>query len=70
MSSRPTFDPLKYHRDSYGVPAQKGGRVTYRGEPGKIMGASGPHVDVKLDSGRRFPVHPTDDDLVYVAKEA
>lgn len=64
-SQRPRHDPLDYVRQYYGVPAKKGGRVTYRGAPGKIMGASGPHVDVKLDSGRRFPVHPTDGDLIY-----
>lgn len=55
---------LSYVRKAYGVPAKKGGRVRYTGEGrdefGTIIGASGPHLKVRLDGVRHgMPFHPT-----------
>lgn len=52
---------LEYIRGYYKVPAKLGAAVSYQGKPGKVTGASGPHVLVKLE-GDRFsrPYHPTD----------
>jgi len=51
-------------RRFYGVPAQRGTRVTYRGYkeplPGHIISCTGSHLYLRLDDGRRFgPCHPT-----------
>ncbi len=57
---------LQYVRDYYKVPAIKGAAVTYRGKPGTITGASGPHVMIRLDGEKHArPYHPKDNDLVY-----
>lgn len=51
-------------RDSYGVPAKRGGRVEYTGNgrnvPGQITGAKGALLRVRLD-GDKFSIlfHPT-----------
>lgn len=60
-----TPDPLEYHRNTYGVPAYVGRKITYRGEEGIITGASGPHVAIECPNVAG-PVHPTDEDLVYL----
>ena len=63
---------FEYISEYYGVPAKRGQRVTWRGEPGKITSTEGPHIVVRLDGKklRRVILHPKDDDLVYVeAKE-
>ncbi len=59
---------LGYIRQTYGVPAQRGGRVKYtgdctrRGNPrfGTITGAQGAHLRIRMD-GDAFaqPYHPT-----------
>lgn len=55
---------LAYIRDTYGVPAKRGGRVRYTGgsKPmlGTITGATGGHLDIRLDDVRyATPFHPT-----------
>lgn len=40
---------MDYIRKTYGVPAKRGGRVTYRGAPGKIIGTRGQYLRVVLD---------------------
>lgn len=56
---------LDYIRQSYGVPAMKGGRVRYTGDRngprlGTITGASGAHVTIRLDGDKHAnPFHPT-----------
>lgn len=55
---------LKYIRDTYGVPAKRGGRVEYIGNgvaiQGTITGSRGARIRVRLD-GDRYSVtfHPT-----------
>lgn len=55
---------LQYIRDTYGVPAKRGGRVEYTGNgksiQGTITGSRGPHILVRLDGDKRsVPFHPT-----------
>ena len=56
-------------RRSYGVPAYRGAKVTYRGEPGAITSSddSG-RLRIRLDvqRGRWLVVHPKDEELVYL----
>lgn len=55
---------LEYIRETYGVPAKRGGRIRYTGntEPidGTITSASGPYIRVRFDD-RKITVrlHPT-----------
>lgn len=57
---------MQYVRSYYGVPAKRGGRVTYLGRPGRITSADH-RLRVRLD-GDTFSsiIHPTEDGLVYV----
>lgn len=55
---------MKYIRDTYGVPAKRGGRVRYNsaGGPklGTITGTTGPHIRILLDGDKvSMPFHPT-----------
>lgn len=60
LDQLPPEDPLEYHRDTYGVPARVGVRVTMKGKPGAITGASGPHLLVLFDGDDTpAPCHPT-----------
>ena len=57
-------DPLSYIRERYGVPADKGRRVTiYSGERGVIVGADNGHLLVRVaDALHDHPtvyLHPT-----------
>jgi len=55
------YDPFKYIRDYYGVPATEGKVVSCGKKFGVIMGASGPHVEVKLDGEKIVRIyHPED----------
>lgn len=56
---------MEYIRNTYGVPAKRGMRVTAYGKPGVITGAEGAYIMVRLD-GKTFslPHHPTDE-IVY-----
>lgn len=60
---------LEYIRKYYRVPAKRGKIVQYKanGKLGVITGASGPHVNVRLDGEKvALPYHP--DDLKYDIK--
>lgn len=51
---------MQYIRRTYGVPAKRGGRVTYKGKPGMITGSSGQYLRIRIDgqkATRRY--HPT-----------
>ncbi len=55
---------IEWVRETYGVPAKRGGRVEYTGgaKPvlGTIVGASGGHLSIRLDGGKHaLPYHPT-----------
>jgi hypothetical protein len=55
---------LAYVRKAYGVPAKRGGRISYTGdgrsELGTITGARGGHLRVRLDGIKHtMPFHPT-----------
>jgi hypothetical protein len=55
---------IEYIRETYGVPAKRGGRIEYTGGtrplPGTICGAKGQYLSVRLD-GAKHPsrFHPT-----------
>lgn len=47
-------------RAFYAVPAKRGGRVIFDGQPGTITGFAGPYLRVRLDGERQsVPIHPT-----------
>lgn len=47
-------------RTFYAVPAKRGGRVLFNGQPGTITGFTGPYLRVRLDGhSRPVPIHPT-----------
>ena len=57
---------LKYIRDAYGVPAKRGARIKFSGDPfkpdrrGIIVGASQQYVRVRMDDEKRiWTLHPT-----------
>ena len=49
---------MEYIRKTYKVPAKRGMKILFRGKPAEIVGASGPHLRIKLD-GMIVPIHPT-----------
>lgn len=50
---------LAYIRETYGVPAYVGRRVTAIGMPGVIVGAKRGYLIVLLDNGLECSYHPT-----------
>jgi hypothetical protein len=52
---------MQYIRETYNVPAKRGGRVRYAGKYcGTITGARGAHLRIRLDrDGRVRLYHPT-----------
>lgn len=55
---------LQYIRDTYGVPAKRGGRIEYMANgsaiQGTITGSRGAHIRVRLDGDKRSLLfHPT-----------
>ena len=49
-------------REAYGVPAKRGGRIIFDGQPGRILAAGlngALRLTVLLDNGTRRQVHPT-----------
>ena len=68
---------MQYIRETYKVPAKRGGRIVYTGlgvkELGTITGARGAHILVRLDGYTESkPFHPTWclEYLPWTAKEA
>lgn len=50
---------MQWIRDYYGVPARKGTRVLFKGQPGTIIRASLPYIRVLLDGEDRTRLlHP------------
>jgi hypothetical protein len=61
MANRPKFDPFRYIRDYYGVPAYKGMRVNVYGKEGVIESADGAYIVVRVNGEKHArPYHPTD----------
>lgn len=51
---------VAYVRDQYGVPAKRGARVVFDGQPGVITSCPGAYVRVRLDDhNHSVPAHPT-----------
>jgi len=50
---------LGYIRDTYQVPAYRGGQVRFEGQVGRILSAHGPHLRVLFEDGHRGSLHPT-----------
>ena len=57
---------LAYIRDYYGVPAGMGRAVTFKGTPGRITGAQGPHLLIRLDGEEISRPYHTTWEIVYV----
>lgn len=54
------MNQFDYVRETYGVPAKRGMRVTMNGKPGVITGASGQYVLVRFDGQKNSSrCHPT-----------
>lgn len=55
----------KYVRDTYGVPAKRGGRIRFtwggwHGSPlGTIVSFPGQYIRVRMDDGGVYQLHPT-----------
>lgn len=59
-------DDLAYIRQHYNVPAHKGRGVLVRGKPAQVVGASGPHVKIRLQGERiAHPYHPKDEAISW-----
>jgi hypothetical protein len=53
-------DALEYIRNNYRVPAYKGVKITYQGEPGEIVGGTGAYLLVKVPGEKHsLRCHPT-----------
>ena len=51
---------MDYIRKTYNVPAKQGGVIEYQGKIGRILGASGGYLRIKLDGEKRVGLyHPT-----------
>ena len=51
---------IKYIRDTYHVPAKRGMRVEANGEAGRIIGAQGGYLKIKMDMRKKPELyHPT-----------
>ena len=43
------YNSIEYIRKYYNVPAKLNGRVRYKGKEGRITGATGAYLKIKLD---------------------
>lgn len=51
---------LEYINETYGVPAVIGGRIRFGEKLGTIVGARGPHLQIKIDGETKTGnYHPT-----------
>jgi len=63
------YNSIEYIRKYYNVPAKLNGRVRYKGKEGRITGATGAYLKVKLDGEKKsWCYHPTDK-LEYLTEE-
>jgi hypothetical protein len=60
---------MAWIRQYYGVPAKRGGRILFEGQPGVITSARGAGLRVRMDGEKRsIPIHPVWE-VVYLAKD-
>lgn len=52
---------MEYIRRYYGVPAKRGGRVRFKGRPGRIVSADEQYLNIQFDDRDDVlgPYHPT-----------
>jgi hypothetical protein len=63
------FSSIEYIRKYYNVPAKVGGWVKYKGKEGRITGAAGAYLKIKLDGEKKsFCYHPTFE-IEYLTEE-
>lgn len=63
-------EDFEYIRNTYNVPAKKGGRIEYKSRPGTIDGANGAYLKIQLDGERDIGrYHPTWEMEYYPAVE-
>jgi hypothetical protein len=61
---------LAYIRQAYTVPAVRGAVVEYKGKRGRLCGAAGARLSIRLDGERRSRrYHPHDENLKWVFHE-
>lgn len=52
---------MAYIRETYKVPAKRGGRVLVNGWAGTIVGSAGQYLKIRLDNSKNIGrYHPTD----------
>lgn len=65
---------MQYIRDSYGVPARRGGRVVYTGgartTTGTITSAAGARLRVRMDGDKRSGIYHPTREMRYLPKQA
>lgn len=58
---------LAYIREAYTVPAVRGAVIEYKGKRGRLCGASGALLSIRLDGDRRSRrYHPHDENLKWI----
>lgn len=63
-------DALEYIRRYYRVPAKKGAKITYQGNPGVIRGGTGSYLLVRMEGDKaNIKCHPTWE-IEYLESEA
>lgn len=55
-----------YIRRQYKVPARRGGRVLFKGQPGVITSARGCYIRVRLDGEKRSGIYHPTWEMVYL----
>lgn len=51
---------MNYIRRAYNIPAKRGGRITFQGKPGVIVGSRGPYLRIRLNGEQEARnYHPT-----------
>jgi len=51
---------IEYIRKQYNVPAKRGGRITYQGQPATIVGSRNTYLVIKIDGeDKTKTIHPT-----------
>lgn len=60
---------FEYIQRVYKVPATRGGRVLYKGQPGTILAANGLHLRIRLDGQGHVRNYHPDSRLEYLGPD-
>jgi hypothetical protein len=61
---------FEYIQRQYDVPAKRGARVIFKGQPGTITGVRGPHIRVRLDGEAKSDIYHPTWEMVYTGEQA